>query len=227
MNGSVKLVESLPFSLLDNLYITTKQAWLVMLLVSSLVLLFQYKRFHFLLLAFVFAGCISIDQWMHYRNTVNKKEMFVYRIPGHQAIDLMAVGTTYFVADSALLRDEEKIRFHIRPNRLRKEVKEEVFPEVENTREAARGCRFIVWEGKAILLIEAKNAVIPALSVDLLVISNYAITLRDIQKKIIFEKLIVDSSNSFYFADKLMKEAEQMQINAHSVLHQGYFSQRL
>jgi competence protein ComEC len=97
----------------------------------------------------------------------------------------------------------------------------------ENIRQVSLGCKLIAWEGKTILLIEAKEAVLPSIHVDFLVISNDAITLQAIQKKIIFEKLIVDSSNSFYFADKLIKEAEQMDIGAHSVLHQGYFSQRL
>ncbi len=227
MNASVRTVEELPFSLLDNLYITTLQAWLIMLLVASLVLLFQYKRFQFLLFAFVFMSCLSIDQWINYVEVVNKKELFIYKIPGHQAIDLMATGTAHFVADSSLLMDEEKIRFHIRPNRLRKEVKGEVFSAMENTRQVSPGCKLIAWEGNTILLIEAKEAVLPSIHVDFLVISNNAITLQAIQKKIIFEKLIVDSSNSFYFADKLMKEAERMDIRAHSVLHQGYFSQRL
>lgn len=227
MNTSVRTVEELPFSLLDNLYITTLQAWLLMLLVASFVLLFQYKRFQFLVLAFVFMGWLSIDQWIHYVQVVNKKELFIYRVPGHQAIDFMATGTAHFVADSSLHTDEEKIRFHIRPNRLRKEVKGEVFSEMENVRQVSFGCKLIAWEEKTILLIEAKEAILPSIHVDYLVISNDAITLQALQKKIIFEKLIVDSSNSFYFADKLMKEAERMDIRAHSVLHQGYFSQRL
>jgi hypothetical protein len=123
MNASVRAVEELPFSLLDNLYVTTLQAWLIMLVVASLVLLFQYKRFQFLLFAFVFMSCLSIDQWIHYVGIVKKNELFIYKVPGHQAIDLMATGIAHFIADSSLLMDEEKIRFHIRPNRLRKEGK--------------------------------------------------------------------------------------------------------
>ena len=227
MNSSVRFVENLPFSLLDNLYITTRQAWLIMLLVGCFVLLFQYKRIHFLALAFVFVVGLSVDQWIHYKTTVMKKELFVYSVPGYQAVDFMAGGKTYFVADSGLVKDEEKIRFHIRPNRLRKEVKEEVFLKMETVHQVSHGCRFIAWEGKTLLLIRAKDVLIPSVRVDFLVISNNAVTLQDIHGKIIFDKLIVDSSNSFYFADKLMKEAEQRHISAHSVLHQGYFSQQL
>ena len=38
-----------------------------------------------------------------------------------------------------------------------------------------------------------------------------------------FEKLILDSSNSFYFAGRILKEAQKASMDVHSVLHNGAF----
>jgi competence protein ComEC len=77
------------------------------------------------------------------------------------------------------------------------------------------------------LIIEEQDALIPSLGVDFLLISNNAASLSSMQGKINFDQLIVDSSNSFYFADKLVKEAAEAQVPLHSVHHQGYFRIRL
>lgn len=227
MNASVTLVESLPFSLLDNLYITTNQSWLIMLVLISGILLIQYKRFYYLVLAFVFAVCLSVSQWWHFNKSVDKRELIVYKVPGHSAVDFIRTGNALLLTDSALLFDEEKIRFHIRPNRLISEItKTEAFPK-ERIVQISEGCKLIAWDGRTMLVIEEKNALIPSLKVEFVLISNNAASLEAIQGKINFDHLIVDSSNSFYFADKLVKEAVEARVPLHSVLHQGYFSIRL
>jgi hypothetical protein len=39
-----------------------------------------------------------------------------------------------------------------------------------------------------------------------------------------FDYLIIDSSNSWYRANQLMREAEDLEIQFHSILHQGAFT---
>lgn len=227
MNASVTLVESLPFSLLDNLYITTDQSWLIMLVLICGVLLIQYKRFYYLVGALVFAAILSTSQWWHFNKSVDKRELIVYKVPGHCAVDFIRTGQAFLLTDSTLLFDEEKTRFHIRPNRLISEIaRTEVFPE-EKIVKISKGCRLIAWEGRTMLIVEEKDARIPSLKVDFLLISNNATSIAAIQGKINFAQLIVDSNNSFYFADKLVKEATEAQVPFHSVLHQGYFNVRL
>lgn len=227
MNASVTSVEGLPFSLLDNLYITTAQSWLIMLLLVSLALLFQHRRFYYVPLISLFIIGLSATQWIHFHEEVKKTEVIFYGVPGHQAIDFISTGHVSFFADSALPFQEEKMRFHIHPNRLTSEVKTVEILENENTLPLSKSCRLIVWRGKTILIIDEKKPVLPTFKTDFLVISKNAISLQEVLEKINVSQVIVDSSNSFYFAEKLMREAKQGNVPVHSILHQGYFSKRL
>ncbi len=221
MNGSVLLVESLPFSLLDNLYINTTQSWLIMLCLGSLFLLFQFRQFIYLKVAFVFALVLAASMWNHYYKSVEKNEWIVYKIPGSSAMDFISHGRACFMADSALLSNVEKIRFHIRPNRLLHEVKRVSL--FESGTDLPIGCRLVTFEKKQVLIINQALTDLPQMSVDFVVISQNAVTIKKLAEKINFDQVILDSSNSFYFAERMLAEATQLNKKAFSVLHQGYF----
>jgi competence protein ComEC len=221
MNGSVQLVESLPFSLLDNLYINTTQSWLIMLILGLLLLMFQYKQFIYLKVAVAFVLLLALSMWHHYYVVVKKREWIVYKIPGSSAMDFISQGRACFIADSALLANEEKIRFHIRPNRLLNEVKRVAF--FESTTALPIGCRLVAFEKKQILIINQQLTHLPEMTVDFVVISQNAVTVKKLTEKINFDQVILDSSNSFYFAERMRAEAAQLNKKAFSVLHQGYF----
>lgn len=123
--------------------------------------------------------------------------------------------------------DREKTRFHIRPNRLINGVQQVEFLKNQSFVKTEKGYRLIRWEGKTILIIEEKKIDLPILAVDYVVLSNNSTPLSVIHEKIEFETLIIDSSNSFYFAEKVKIEAALLNIPIHSVLHQGAFIQNL
>ncbi|NBW37280.1 MAG: ComEC family competence protein [Cytophagia bacterium] len=223
MNGSVVLVESLPFSLLDNLYINTAQSWLIMLLLGSLLLLFQNKQFIYLQVAFCFALLLTISTWYHYQHVVHKNEWIIYKVNGATAMDFISKGRSYFLADSALLYDDEKIRFHIRPNRLINEAKQVEAERIKESNKPLSGCRLLQFQGKRVLIIHEKISQLPPLQVDFVVISHNAITLKQLAEQINFEQVVLDSSNSFYFAERMLQESAVLNKKAFSVLHSGYF----
>lgn len=221
MNGSVLLVESLPYSLLDNLYINTTQSWLIMFWLGSLLLLFQNRHFIYLKVAFVFVLLLALSMWYHYYAVVDKHEWIVYKIPGSTAMDFVSNGRAYFVTDSTLLGDKDKIRFHIRPNRLINEVKQVNLFESDN--KLQMGYRLLDFQKKSILIINQPLTHLPEMKVDFVVISQNAITVEKLTEKINFGQVILDSSNSFYFAERMLAEATQLNKNVFSVLHQGSF----
>lgn len=223
MNGSVVLVESLPFSLLDNLYINTAQSWLIMLLLGSLLLLLQNKQFIYLQVAFCFALLLTISMWYHYQHAVNKNEWIIYKVNGATAMDFISKGRSHFLADSALVYDDEKIRFHIRPNRLINEVKQVAAERIKESNKPLSGCRLLQFQGKQVLIIHKKISQLPPLQVDFVVISHNAITLKQLAEQINFEQVVLDSSNSFYFAERMLQESAVLNKKAFSVLHSGYF----
>jgi len=227
MNNSVTVVEALPYSLVDNIFITTPQSWLIMAILISVIALIHYKIFYATLITTSLIIFFSISQWMHYQSEINRKQLIVYKVAGHQAVDLINTGYAHFFADSILQSDEEKTRFHIRPNRLINGVERIEVLKDQPFVKKIEGYQLVRWEGKTILILEEKKGVLPILSVDYVILSNNSAALSTIMEKINFKTLIIDGSNSFYFAEKIRKEAALSNISIHSVLHQGAFIQNL
>jgi competence protein ComEC len=227
MNFLVFAVEALPYSLMEDIYISTLQCWALMGLVFALLLLVTGRKFVFLPLAFVFATLFSFDEWQHLAGEVNRKKLTFYRVTGHSAIDLIDNGKTIFLTDSTLRNDAERMRFHIRPNRLLSGVGS-VSNETPNYR-SFNGISILSWNGQIILQIQEPNAQLPKeLNADWVVISNNSVrSWQQFSNRIRCKKVILDGSNSFFLAERLMKEAISIHLPVHSVLHQGAFEYTL
>ena len=70
-----------------------------------------------------------------------------------------------------------------------------------------------------------QNFAVPdGLSVDFLIVSNNAVNnFQELESRIHIGQLILDSSNSTYFATHFLDEAKTLNTNIYSVLHQGAF----
>lgn len=228
LNYGVFELEGLPYSLIDNVYITTLQCWLLIGSIVLVILLIEYKKFGYAMLATFCIIGFSIIQWTTYFGEINTRKMTVYKVGGHSAWDIIDKGQAYFFSDSILLNDWEKIRFHIRPNRLHSGVNSVYAANQLNLTREFQGCRLVICKGVTVLQIYDANFSLPnEASVDYVVLGNNAIkSLKEISQ-LKFQRLILDSSNSFYFASRILKEAQQTSRNAHSVLHQGAFISKL
>jgi competence protein ComEC len=225
MNVATFTVEKLPFSLSDKIYITTFQCILLMAATLALVLLVQRRQFKFVWMACGLLIAFSCMQWMHFHRDIDRQQITIYKINHHAAMDFIDRGKAYFFADSSLLADNQKIKYHISPNRLIHGVSVVETDGGAMFRKELPGCSLMVWNRKRILYINDKSFTPPpGLRVDYCVLGNNAT--QDLLKKNFafhFNTLILDSSNSFYVADKIMKQAKKLNIEAHSVLHDGAF----
>jgi competence protein ComEC len=225
MNFCVVMVEWFPFSLIEGIYISTFQCWLLMLAIVFFILMIQRKKFEYLYAACFFTMVFVVAQWTHYAANNQIDKITVYKVGGHGAIDLISRGQTFFITDSLLHANADKIRFHIRPNRLICGV-ESISTKVDATllREFADG-KLIAWNGKTILLVTGKQFVLPTnIFADVVIVSNNAVRDLNVLKPVMGSgQLVLDGSNSFYYSEKILKQAALVNINAHSVLHNGAF----
>jgi competence protein ComEC len=137
-------------------------------------------------------------------------------------------GQVYFFSDSVLMSDRDKLRFHIRPNRLRNGVGEIYDGHQQTFVRTLNGCKLIVWNGLRILQLDEKDCKLPeTLQVDYVLLGSNAVYDVKSLTGLKFEKLILDSSNSFYFAERMLKDAEAGGIPVHSVQHHGAFIAKL
>jgi competence protein ComEC len=223
INWIVFTIESFPFSLIENVYISPLQCTLLMGLILSLIALAEFRKFKYLSAAVIVVAGYASLQWLHFAREVNSARFTLYDIPGHMAMDFIDRGETSFVADSVVRADPQMVRYHITPNRLMAGVRHinPVFP----LRRPLKGCTLTVWHGITILHISSKDFTLPPeVKIDWLIIGNNAISAPEkTGLNLAFSKIILDSSNSIFFAGHFLKNAKLLKLDVHSVLQDGAF----
>jgi competence protein ComEC len=228
INFIVFTVESFPYSLIDDIQMTTFQSWILAGIILCAILLYAQKKFRYVLLGFGLVVIFAIAQTIHFVNEVNVKKVSIYKVPGHTAIDFTTIGRCYFVSDSSLQNDARKIGFHIRPNRLSGGVRN-ILTTPQSILREHQGYRLIFWNNITFLNINKRGQRLPDnFTADFLIVSNNAIfDAGKIPEELKKAKIILDSSNSFYYADAFLTKAKSLGLDVYSILHTGSFEYRL
>ena len=227
MNEGVFLVERLPFSVLENVYISQIQCCALILLVVLVYMWIETKKSLPLVVASSLCILYSMDEWIHLERDVKPGKVTFYNIPGHTAVDFMESGRSYFLSDSALEHDALKIKFHVLPGRLKAGVKN-VMQSTAVTRKL-KGCALMVWNKKTIVQITNQTYSMPAnLEVDIVIISNNAIkSLSGLVTRVKAKEFVIDSSNSLRNASRLFDESQSFDIKVTSLLNQGAYTKNI
>jgi len=227
LNYLVFTVEQWPVSLINNIYITTTQSWLIVGVVVFMLLLFQYRKFVYTIGISVCTLLLGVTQWHHYHQEVNHEKFVVYSVAGHHAMEWMVRGKSFLFADSALVANADRMRFHIRPNRLISGIVRTHFNDHSFVR-IIPGGRLFSWKGMSFLQLTSPDFSLPDnLKIDYVIISYNCVQSLTMLNSIDYKHVIIDSSNVYYHANRLVKEAEHLQLSAHSVLQHGAFSIKL
>jgi competence protein ComEC len=227
LNYLVFAVERWPHSLINNIYITTAQSWLIVGIVLFALLLFQYRKYIYLMGVSACALLFGFTQWIHYQQEINQEKFVVYSVTGHHAMEWMDRGKSFLFADSLLITQADRVRFHIRPNRLISGIERIHYNESAFVQDIPGG-RLYSWKGKTFLQLTSPDFSLPEnLKIDYVIISYNSVRSLTLLRTIDFKHIIIDSSNVYYNANRLIKEAEQLQLPVYSVLQHGAFSIKL
>lgn len=227
LNEGIFLVERLPLSLINNVYISGWQCLLLFLVILGVLLLIRFKRFQLVLLMLIFVSLFSLLSWHHLLNEVDRPRWTVYRTQGHCAMEWIQNGSSFFLTDSAFMQNKARIKFHIQPSRLVHRVN--IVHSVSSLPHRSKELELLKWNGKIFLFLKSKKFNLPKnLVVDYLVVSNNSLTsLKMIGGHINFGELILDSSNSYRYGERLEKEAGELSKSCFSVLKKGAFILKL
>jgi len=228
-NEFVYVIEKLPNNTIDDLYITTLQSWLI---IASIVLLFAflyYRRMvHLVFFSLAVLMFIVINQERELTN-LQKKEIVFYSISRHTAIDFFQGDQAVIIADSSLLENKSKVRFHIKPKRLRAGIVGD--PKFVATNDIVRthigNNDLIAWNGKRILILREHNNQVKKLQIDVLVIANNSVYSLKQLDDLHFDLLIVDGSNSHYRTSRLVKETLTKDFPSIDLSETGAFTMTL
>jgi competence protein ComEC len=226
MNGFVFGLETLPFSKIDNVYITPWQFAALTAMLFFLVRLLETRKISWLITACVAAVAFAVLQGMYVQERVDQQRITVYKVSGYTAVDLVSEGTVFSWGDSALIQDQPKIRFHMAPNRILYGA-QQLSPK-PRTKEW-KGCALMVWHGKSILRVADKELSLPSgLQVDYLILSHNAVRdLSTVLSKVSAKQIIIDSSNKFSLSTRIFQQAKERGQPVYSVWHDGAFDRSI
>jgi len=199
-NEFVFLIERIPHNTIDDLFIGTDQSWLIIASIFFFFAWTHYKRLlPLVMLCFVISAFVAVHQYWDLENSEQKKIVF-YSVGQHTAVDFIQSDQAYLYTDSVLLSDESKLRFHIKPNRLRSGVSTSVNndSQIKVVRKEINGNELLVWNGVSILILKNAKHGLSDIKVDVLILTKNQPYRIEQLSGIEYDKLIVDGTNSDY-----------------------------
>ena len=109
-------IESIPGSLSEGLSISIFEAMLIYIFTVSILVSLQFKKkifYGFSIFIFFFLFFINAIEDNRLKDL---KRIIVYNIPNHFGMDLINGPNHYFIGDSALIHNDEKLLFYVKHN---------------------------------------------------------------------------------------------------------------
>ena len=225
-NEFIFLIERLPNSTIDNLYINTTQSWLLTLGTILLFLCLYYKKsYQFVLFSLITLFFIIIRENRIIDN-LQKKEIIFYSISQHTAIDFLQGDQAILIADSTLSKNTSKIKFHINPKRLRAGINNSIDTKsnVKIIRKRIGENEVIVWNEQRILILKKYSSQIEKIQVDIVVVADNSIYDLIQLATIDYRTLIIDGSNSRYRINRLMEQAQSADYDIINLMESGAYT---
>lgn len=224
LNEFVLWIESWPFSLSENWYITTWQCWALMAFVSCWILVLQHRSLRWGYVAAALAVVFAIGNWQRFMYEIKNDRFTVYQVNRHTAYDLIVAGVAFQQIDAALLGNQERFRFHLVPNRLRAAV-HTTRPLTDYPAAIAQGGIFwTVRKGKIIAQLEGEKFIFPpAAHVDWLLVRGTALRdLAQLPASLSVGYLIFEGSCPPWLIGKLTRQALARGWRTHSISQNAF-----
>gem|GEM_PF-2433037 len=222
---TVRFVADLPHSTLANIQIGEYELiiWYG-ILGMGMVFLKTRHRWPWLICLCLCAGLTLINVY-HRIQSVARKQMVVYHIPGHTAVDFITGNRFQSLMDPDLVSDQREIDYKINSYRNYLDLRPvggPLLPENDN-----RSYGLWMFQGKRLLLIRApiqpdvgRNV---KLKSHIVVVSNDSVDeLEHMLSWIEFDLLVIDGSNRQVRSLRLRQQADELGIRVHNCWEDGY-----
>jgi competence protein ComEC len=118
LNKSVELINTLPNAKIDGLVMILPQVIAVYLIIILIFRMFIRKEASYLLAASVIGVLLAGSFVWQRADTLQQKQVVVYKVNGHTAVDLIFGNKLFALADSNLVENKRALAFNIEGNRL-------------------------------------------------------------------------------------------------------------
>jgi competence protein ComEC len=226
-NGSVKLIESLPYSAIRSVFITNIESVILfcIILITSIYLI--KRRLYWLKLAFYASMAFIVFNTIRIYNIRHESGLIVYNIPKTSAIEYYAGINNKLFINKSTDEVEKLIKFNFQTFWDKQGIQNSVIVKPNETSENKPWNSYFC-NNKKIIQINSdklkKFAVESPIIVDYLILSeNINMSISELQKYFSCKQVIFDSSNQLFRVNQWKKDCELLGQAYHSVLHQGAF----
>ncbi|HIA12031.1 MAG TPA: ComEC family competence protein [Flavobacteriales bacterium] len=123
LNESVSIIRSLPFSTVEDVSIDPMETVGIYMIISLVISFFVLKRVAFLRWALVSSVLLLMFQVYENQEQLQQRQVIVYSIPHHTAVEFINGKTSLLLADSALLASSRTLDYYSRNYRISKGIK--------------------------------------------------------------------------------------------------------
>jgi competence protein ComEC len=223
LNGSVKFMEHLPYALWQGISISIIEVGVIYLLMILGIIYLLKKWFSLLvasLITLIILLAINLSEKVGH---LNQQKLIVYNIPHTSAIDIIRGDTNYFISDTALLKNNSKMKFHVLNNWWDIGI--------SKTNAVTNGSMNNMRVGAKSVVRIAKIEQLKGLdhsNTDYIILSdNCDISMYDLVKVFNFDLLIIDPSNSKRTINKWIQECGQLHKRYYNVSAKGAFVENI
>lgn len=225
LNKSVVFTASLPFGVVDGVYITPLQCWMLIGMMFAAILLIELRKFSVIYAGILCSFVFTLDQWTREKAGGERQHMVVYHVRGHYGLEFTDGERSYFLADSSLAADPAKIAYHMGGHRIASGVRTVSGIMGKPFVRDMDGARLMCWREYTIIHIFDREFKWPQdLAVDCAIVSNNAVReLGFANAGVRISRLVVDGSNSDYITRKLEREASDYAVAFHATGKSGAY----
>ncbi|MCK5171147.1 MAG: ComEC/Rec2 family competence protein, partial [Bacteroidales bacterium] len=228
LNRNVNFIEQLPYSKIDQILIDRYEVIILMILIFSISFFIISKRLNFLKYSFwILLGLMLYNISSSYLKS-RRSILTVHNISGISAINFIEGNKAFFTCTKEIDTNDKNILYNVAPLWQEYEIGEKSITLLQSY----KPIHYFTFKNKRILQIRSDSIVnfIPEkkLKIDYIILSeNININISDLTQYYNFDKIIFDSSNSFYRIKKWEKECNQNKIGFYNVLNEGAFIEYL
>jgi competence protein ComEC len=218
MNLYVERLDLLPFTVWKNLSITPLQTLLLYISIAGLAFWLLNKKTKAVWMALCSLVLFIALRTYSFVATEHQRQLIVYNIPKHQAIDIIQGRQLSFIGSEDLLQDEYLYKFHLQPSRL--------LHRLGHDQQLLRSKAFTLGNKHCLIIdttIQIRNAS-PKPVIDVLVLSkNPKLYLEKIATALSIKQLVIDGSVPRWKANLWKRSAVALRIPFYDVTEKGAF----
>lgn len=231
VNECIAMVEAMPNSLLDWIYMDQQGLVMIYSVILTLFWGLHHRSFNTLIISALILIYLTSAQLKSLWFQSSREFITLYELNETSAIDYIKGHQATLFVDTIQNDDLELLSFQINPNRLALSLKpvSQTIREISNSKEFESGPFYIsgILGDTRILILDSVTFHLTfkkPIVTDLLIIENESVkSLTWLNKKFQYNHLILGNKNSTFFINKIKKQAQSLNQRVHSLHQDGAF----